>query len=220
MKRILLTIAVILTFTICHAQLGEVCADSLRPADLLFVVNNKGNAITAVTEGTGQLPIDHVAIFYIDDKSHVPSVIHADYQGVRHSSLNTFLSERKTDSDTTSHFIVVGRVQAPFDVKQSLRNSFSHLGKAYDYYFLPDDSTIYCSELVQISYVDCDGKPLFSPIPMTFRDSNGKIPQYWVQHYKKKSIAIPEGEPGSNPGDLSRRNIVKILGKLVLCHKD
>ena len=55
---------------------------------------------------------------------------------------------------------------------------------------------------------------------MTFRDSNGKIPQYWVQHYKKKGIAIPEGEPGSNPGDLSRRNIVKILGKLVLCHKD
>ena len=76
------------------------------------------------------------------------------------------------------------------------------MGKPYDYYYLPDDKEIYCSELVQISYVTDDGKLIFSTIPMTFRNREGEIPEFWVKHYAKKGIAIPEGEPGTNPGEL------------------
>ena len=79
MKHILF-IFIALSFSLYgNAELASVSVDSLCCADLLFVVNNKGNAITAVTEGLGQLPIDHVAIFYTDSNTHTPSVVQADY---------------------------------------------------------------------------------------------------------------------------------------------
>ena len=196
-----------------NAELASVSVDSLRCADLLFVVNNKGNAITAVTEGLGQLPIDHVVIFYTDSNTHTPSVVQADYKGVRCGTLQSFCFH---DIDTAACFVVVGRIDVPFDSIQSLKNALSHVGKSYDYYYLPDDKEIYCSELVQISYVTDDGKLLFSTIPMTFRNHEGEIPEFWVKHYAKKGIAIPEGEPGTNPGDLSRRKEIKIIGRLVV----
>lgn len=196
-----------------NAELASVSVDSLRSADLLFVVNNKGNAITAVTEGLGQLPIDHVAIFYTDSNTHTPSVVQADYEGVRCGTLQSFCYH---DIDTAACFVVVGRIDVPFDSIQSLKNALSHLGKPYDYYYLPDDKEIYCSELVQISYVTDEGKLIFSTIPMTFRNREGEIPEFWVKHYAKKGIAIPEGEPGTNPGELSRRKEIKIIGRLVV----
>ena len=69
---------------------------------------------------------------------------------------------------------------------------------------------------MQISYVTDDGKLIFSTIPMTFRNREGEIPEFWVKHYAKKGIAIPEGEPGTNPGELSRRKEIKIIGRLVV----
>ena len=199
-----------------NADLTYVSVDSLRSADLLFVVNNKGNAITAVTEGLDQLPIDHVAIYYTADSTHTPSVVQADYEGVRCNTLQSFCCH---DVDTASSFVVVGRVVTPFDSKQSLNNALVHVGKPYDYYYLPDDKEIYCSELVQISYVDENGKLIFSTIPMTFRDHEGEIPEFWVKHYGKKGITIPEGEPGTNPGELSRRKEIKIIGRLVVANQ-
>lgn len=213
------------------AEMNFVCVDSIRTADLLFVVNTKGNAITAVTEGLNQLPIDHVAIFYNDSITSEPMILQADYKGVRCGSLISFWNESSTDStitcergythscvnDSLSPIILVGRVQVPFDSQLSLKNAFSYLGRNYDYYYLPDDAEIYCSELVQKSYVDNQGKLLFSTIPMTFRDSHGAIPEFWVNHYAKKGIPVPEGKPGSNPGELSRRSMVKIIGRLMVC---
>ena len=88
------------------------------------------------------------------------------------------------------------------------------LGCPYDYYYEPGDSAIYCSELVLKSYVGHSGNFIFSPIPMTFRDSSGAVPEYWTRHYAKRGLKVPEGEPGSNPGDLSRRPCVSLLGRL------
>ena len=49
---------------------------------------------------------------------------------------------------------------------------------------------------------------------MTFRDSTGQIPNHWTELYERNGIAVPEGEAGSNPAELSQRKIVKIVGKL------
>lgn len=45
-------------------NIQTVTTDSLRTADLLFVLNPKGNAITEVTEGVDHMPIDHVGIVF------------------------------------------------------------------------------------------------------------------------------------------------------------
>ena len=98
--------------------------------------------------------------------------------------------------------------------KQSIANAKHYLGRPYDRLYLPDNDAIYCSELVQFSFVNKHGKRLFAPIPMSFHDASGRITDYWIQFYAKHNMEVPEGEPGTNPGELSQRKEIRIKGRL------
>ena len=179
-------------------SLSELC-----DGDLLFVAPAQDNAITAVTTGVEALPIDHVAVYH--PMGDTPMVIEAiPSLGVTVTPLE-LVAQRGT--------VIVGRVNN-VDVEASLDHVLRLVGRAYDTYFDNDDEYIYCSELVQHCYVTAAGKALFEPIPMTFRDNSGAIPQFWRDHYGNIGREVPEGEPGSNPGELSRRPAVTILGTL------
>ena len=52
------------------------------------------------------------------------------------------------------------------------------------------------------------GKPYES-----FRDSTGCITDYWIDFYRQHGMNVPDGAPGSNPGELSRRSQVTIIGR-------
>ena len=175
----------------------------LHEADLIFVVNDAGNAITQSTQDTGKWPIDHVAIFHrtANDK---PSVIQAIHQGVCITPLDSLLA----DNDVSA--LLISRV-AGIDVAATIPNSLSFLGKPYDHYFAPSDSAIYCSELVQKSFVDAKGHLIFDPIAMSFHNTDGKTLPYWTEHYRSIGSRVPEGAPGTNPAELSRRPQVTIL---------
>ena len=168
----------------------------IRPADLLFHVSDTENAITAVTPAM----IDHVAIVISRD-----SVIEAVGKGVVTTPLDSIRAQK-------GHYLV-GRVRRA-DRRKSLENARLYLGRNYDWLYLPDNDAIYCSELVLLSFVDGRGQPIFKSVPMTFRDSTGQIPSHWLELYKRNGIAVPEGEAGSNPAELSQRKFVKIVGKL------
>ena len=168
----------------------------LHTGDLLFHVVSQGNAITDVTPGM----IDHVAIVMSPD-----SVIEAVGKGVQTTPIDSL---RQQDG-----YYLMARVKGA-DSKQSLRNALQYLGRPYDHLYLPDNEAIYCSELVQLSFVDKHGKRLFSPIPMSFHDATGRITDYWRQFYAKHQLEVPEGEPGTNPGELSQRTNVKLKGRL------
>lgn len=168
-----------------------------RPADLLFHVAATENAITAVTPGM----IDHVAIMISAD-----SVIEAVGKGVVTTPLDSLRAQK-------GHYLVA-RVRRA-DQRKSLENARRYLGRNYDWLYLPDNEAVYCSELVLLSFVNKHGKPIFQPVPMTFRDSSGQIPSHWLELYERNGIAVPEGEAGSNPAELSQRKIVKIVGKLL-----
>ena len=48
--------------------------------------------------------------------------------------------------------------------------------------------------------------------PMTFRDKQtGEISPLWVEHFKRYKCEIPEGVPGTNPGDMSRSKAIRIV---------
>ena len=175
----------------------------LHEADLIFVVNDAGNAITQSTQDTGKWPIDHVAIFHRTAYGK-PSVIQAIHQGVCITPLDSLL----TDNDVSA--LLIGRVSG-VNVKATIKNSLSFLGKPYDHYFAPSDSAIYCSELVQKSFVDAKGHLIFEPIAMSFHNTDGKILPYWTEHYRSIGSRVPEGAPGTNPAELSRRPLVTIL---------
>lgn len=169
---------------------------SLSMGDLLFHVVEKGNAITDVTPGM----IDHVAIVISKD-----SVIEAVSAGVKTTPLDSLRSQEG--------YYIIGKVRRA-DPILSIINARYFLGRPYDRLYLPDNEAIYCSELVQFSMVDYHGRRLLHPIPMSFHDASGHITPYWQEFYKKHGMEVPEGKPGSNPGELSQRHEVRIKGRL------
>lgn len=205
-KWIIALYAVTVTAMGCAAQ---VSIDSLRNGDLIFFVNPKGNAITKVTTGKNEYPIDHVAIFNWSE-NHTAQVIEAVHRGVCITPLDTLLKEAEQLFDTPT--LLVGRVNVSFDIETTLKNAFRHLGKPYDFPFEPDDEKIYCSELVQKSYVNSVGEKIFATIPLTFCTKDGKVLPYWQEYYDKRGLPVPEGIEGTSPGGQSRDKHVTILG--------
>lgn len=202
----------------------RVSVSDLRGGDLLFVVNGQGNNITDVTDGVDGLGIDHIAVF--SDGNVIEAI--PEY-GVVENPLDSFLV-RLSDRES----VLVGRIEG-LDVDESVTNARKFLGKPYDDIFMPSDSAIYCSELVQKSFVFKDGLKerdqnvkevdskatgsgtkhfVFGTIPMSFHDSTGNVTEFWAKFYSARGLAVPEGEPGTNPGQLSRDPNVKILGRL------
>lgn len=202
----------------------RVSVSDLRGGDLLFVVNGQGNNITDVTDGVDGLGIDHIAVF--SDGNVIEAI---PKYGVVENPLDSFLV-RLSDRES----VLVGRIEG-LDVEESVTNARKFLGKPYDDIFMPSDSAIYCSELVQKSFVfkdvlkerdqnvkEVDSKAtgsgtkhfVFGTIPMSFHDSTGNVTEFWAKFYSARGLAVPEGEPGTNPGQLSRDPNVRILGYL------
>ncbi len=211
----------LLFLTVIGCSSGKVSVWDLKNGDLLFVVNGNGNNITNVTKGVKGLGIDHVAIFA---DGHIIEAI-PEY-GVVENPLDSFLV-RLTEKEA----VLVGRVRG-LAVKASVDNARGFVGFPYDDIFMPSDSAIYCSELVQKSFVFMDrcggvdsvgdqygnvgGSPqaVFSTIPMSFHDSTGNVTEFWTNFYVSRGLSVPEGAPGTNPGQFSRDNNVKLLGYL------
>ena len=169
----------------------------LQEGDLLFVCSDSANAITEVTSGVEQLPIDHVGIVHrIGGDSGPLFVIEAVKPTVCLTPIDSFMCEGPQ--------ILVGRVNVAMDVRKSVRQCLLMVGKPYDDLYLPGDSAVYCSELVQLNYVNPDGDLIFDTIPMSFHDATGRVTDYWQQFYSRRGMAVPEGLPGTNPGELSR----------------
>lgn len=177
---------------------------SLNEGDLLFCVAKEANNITDVTHGLDGRRIDHVAIFHREEgRAYALEAIH---KGVSLTPIDSFIGRRQT--------VIAAELKDTAGVAASVRRALGYLGRPYDFNFMPSDSAMYCSELVQKSYRDKDGDLVFKPIPMSFHDTTGRITDYWREYYSRQGLAVPEGEPGSNPGDLSRSDKIVVRGKV------
>ena len=192
---------------VTHEQLMSGQCAQLHEADLIFVVNSEGNAITQSTQDAGEWPIDHVAVFH-RTADGMPCVIQAIHRGVCIEPLDSLIAESANDGIAPT--LLIGRATG-VDTKATIKRCLAFVGKPYDHYFAPSDSAIYCSELVQKSFVDGKGNLIFEPIPMSFHGPDGTILPYWTEHYRGISSRVPEGAPGTNPAELSRRPQVTIL---------
>lgn len=71
---------------------------------------------------------------------------------------------------------------------------------------------MYCSELVWECYLTGPkSEHLFTARPMNFRTADGRLPQFWIDHFAAMDEPIPEGVPGTNPQDMSREKFLKIV---------
>ncbi len=192
---------------VCCCSRTKVSVSDLRDGDLLFVVNGDENNITRVTNGVNGLGIDHVAIY---SEGNVIEAI--PVKGVIESPLDSFLV-RLSENES----VMAGRVIG-FDVVRSLENARGYIGLPYDDIFMPGDSAVYCSELVQLAFVSGAAagvhNSVFGTVPMSFSDSTGSVTEFWTDFYAGRGIDVPEGKPGTNPGQISRDPNVMILGTL------
>ncbi len=177
----------------------------LRPGDLLFFRDTEGMG-AAVAESTGQYT--HVAI--VESVGDTVWIIDAtpQYGVARRPYLNS-------DNDGLP-FPDIYRIESVnLNMEHVLRRARSLVGKPYDDAFLPDNDAYYCSELVYECFLDEYGETddihLFELKPMNWRDADGKLPEYWVNHFKKLGLSVPEGVPGTNPTDMSRSPLLKRL---------
>ena len=174
--------------------------------DLLFAYSStSGKAISdATVHDSTALPIYHVAIAtWVDGK---PYALEAIDEGVVLTPYDKFCERTMSKGG-----MLVGRLKDRSGVDQSVSNAMEHLGKPYDDLYMIDTQEIYCSELVQLSYVNGKGQRLFPLINMSFHDAQGRILDYWREHYAKHGMAVPEGALGTNPAQIAHNPAVIIL---------
>ena len=185
--------------------------EQLQQGDLLFCIEEDGSeglggAIAAVTEGVASQSITHVAV--VVDRVHVVEA--TPLEGVRVKDLSQWLADAGQGPDGKP-LVVAGRLRDTLGLSASVERIMKYVGRPYDFLYQPDDSAIYCSELVQLSYQRPDGRPVFEQQPMSFSDSTGQIDPYWAELYAKHQMEVPEGAPGTNPGAMSRVSAIQIL---------
>ena len=185
--------------------------DRLKTGDLVFVglpldysldEGTMDEAISTATGNPDELNLIHVAIAEVS--ADTTWIIDATIKhGVDRHPLDTFLTDF-TLKDGSYPTFIIKRLKDPSSAEAFVENAKKFLGLPYDVHFMPDNDSLYCSELVRDSYVGKDGNPVFDTVPMNFKGPDGEFPIYWTQLFGLLGQSIPQDVPGTNPQDMSQ----------------
>lgn len=195
-------------------QAQELQAQEFKAGDLLFQDLQCGplcNAINAVTKGYQGKDFSHVGI--VVNYQNQLGVIEAIGSKVQFTSLNIFLG-RSFDA-TGKPLVIAARLKKKYQksIENACALAIASIGIPYDDRFLPNNDSLYCSELIYAIYLNqANAKPLFKLAPMTYKQpgSEAFFPA-WIDYYAQLHSAIPEGKMGLNPGLISRSSKIKII---------
>ncbi len=186
-----------------------------QPGDLLFQDAGNGplaDAIKRVTEGCRGAKFSHVGLVARPEGGR-PMVIEAARAGVRTVPLEDFLARGHDAAGRPK--VVVGRVIPPYRrlIPPALDAATALLGKPYNEAFTMGNGRYYCSELVYEAFRAANGgQAFFDLAPMTFKDpATGVTLPAWEGYFRKLNVPIPEGQPGINPGGISRSPKIRIV---------
>lgn len=185
--------------------------DVLKTGDLVFVgipldysldSTSMGSAIASSTGRLDELNIIHVAIAEVDEDG--TWIIDATIKhGVDRYPLDTFLTDFTLKDGSLPVFEVMRLKDYDGLADEAVANAKGFVGLPYDTHFLPGNAAMYCSELVQESYLDNKGMRIFPSEPMNFKDENGEFPLYWTQLFALLGEPVPQDVPGTNPKAMS-----------------
>ena len=185
----------IIVFLTIFNSFGE----NLKTGDLIFVRDTGGDFSSAISNATASedsIKIVHVGII-VEENDTVYVYEASPKSGVRKITLNEFKKEESLIIP-----LIIKRLKTDFSIPFLLENLKRHLGEPYDWWYLPDNGKMYCSELIQTSFRDENLQPIFLNKPMNFRSKDGRIPEFWVNLFRELDMDVPEGVPGSNPNDI------------------
>ena len=187
----------------------------LQSGDLLFQDSDCGplcDAIEKVTTGVEGANFTHVGIIAKGGSDNFV-VIEAVSSGVKATELQIFLN-RSSDLKGRPK-VVVGRLKRPYRrlISGALQEALNLEGKPYDKVFAINNDAYYCSEFVyEIFRRANNDNPVFTLQPMTFKDPDtGEPLPAWQKYFSDLGVSIPEGQPGINPGGISRSDALTIV---------
>jgi hypothetical protein len=206
---LLITLASLLLSLCVNAQTSFY----LQNGDLIFQEACNGgmnSAIKAATEGINGYNFTHVGI--VEKQSNGQYyVIEATHPKVKITPLQAYLHPKNKCAPRS----VVGRLKPPYQslIPPALTQAKLKVGKKYDDAFDINNDQYYCSELIYQIFKEANhGQDVFTLRSMTFKSKDtGEFPAYWKEHFKKMGLPIPEGQPGNNPGDMSRSELLDIV---------
>lgn len=184
----------------------------LQNGDLLFVTAKEtglSGAINNVTQKQKVASFDHIGILEKEGKKIF--VLHAAPKGgSQKQRLKDFIEDQKKDQQN----IVVYRLKPEYQnsIPAAITKANSMVGKPYNFNYILDESSYYCSDFVERAFRD---DHIFTLEPMTFMDpKTGKMNAFWEEFYAKKNLKVPEGEPGCNPNGLAGSEKLERVGDL------
>ncbi len=166
----------------------------LEKGDLLFAYikcEEENEAIARLIQGWQGHKINHVGIFAGDGR-----VIEATHEGVVLTPISDFCAK--------AHHVFLGRTHLEELHDAVVRKAMSLVGKPYNFTYEQRSDGYYCSQLVYECYFYKGGEPFFSLDRLRFRDPETDIIiPFFVSHYEKLGVPIPENEQGTHPATLS-----------------
>lgn len=185
-------------------QLGDLLFQDLACGELCDGIND-------TTYGYNNTTVSHVGMVVSIDGIE-PTIIEAVSTGVQLISLDKFLL---ASQDSLGHpRVMVGRVndQTKPLIPEAIKKAENYLHYSYNPTFSPNTKGFYCSQLIIESFFEANhNHPVFLTYPMNFKAKNNRYPAAWMHYFEKLNQPIPQGEQGSNPGELSRDPRVKIV---------
>lgn len=184
----------------------------LENGDLLFVPaveTGLSGAINRVTQTEKKTSYDHIGIVKRESNSFY--VLHAAPKGgSQKQKLRVFLKEQTK----LGQKIDVYRLKPEYEsvVQISVSKAETLLGKPYNYNYILDDNTYYCSDFVERAFRE---SRIFVLEPMTFIDpTTKKTNAFWEKFYSDKNLDVPEGKLGCNPNGLAASEKIYKVGEL------
>ncbi len=183
--------------------------------DLLFQESDCGpfcDAIKKVTTGYRGAKFTHVGVAAKDEDGNLV-VIEAKSKGVVITPLQDYLGKSLDVNGQPK--VVVGRLKKQYQhlIPCAIKEGKALEGRPYDKVFAINNDRYYCSELIYEIFLRANNNvPIFELQPMTFNDpATGNIFPVWKDYFNKLGVAVPEGEPGINPGGISRSPAIEII---------
>jgi len=201
---------------IIHPKISVKIKD-IKNGDLIFVgaqTEELSGAISRVTQLSETKNYDHVGLIELTNDSIF--VLHAaPFGGSQREEINHFYHSQTEKNNK----IVVYRLKKKFQnsIPNAIITAKSMLGKDYNWEYILNDETLYCSDYIEKAFRK---DSIFELIPMNFKNpKTGIIDKFWIDFYAKKNLAVPQDAPGTNPNQLAESNKLIEIGPLYIMKK-